>query len=191
MALPRLPRLVVYGLVALAAVLLLGGLAQRLRPAVTQWRLQRALRRIEPWPTTTNYSATGWQRLVAAATAFQRASPALAGEVLQSYLERAARRPADLATEQARVFLLLRVMFALPEAGQPAEVWDFGGWRPGPTAVHPDGTVNLAWPVIWNGGRPRLAAGRDPAPRPAYAAQKEFAFLRYKFPPRDLSSYRP
>jgi hypothetical protein len=117
----------------------------------------------------------------------QRADPRLSGESLADYLQGYANRPDQLAAEQGKVFLLLRVMFELPENAPPQQRLAFAGWTRGRSGLNEDGTVNLAWPVSWKQGQPRLVAGREGSAGSGYSVREDFAYLRYHFRYRDLS----
>jgi hypothetical protein len=178
---------IIYGVAALVGVWLGWGVVQRAQPALAKYRLKRQFSQIEPWTASTNYSAGGWKQLVKTAKAVQSASPSLAANALGEYLLRYAAQPAQLPVEQAKLFLLLRVVFDLPENGAPGPRASFGGPTGQRSDLNADGTVNLDWPLAWNQGRPRLVASCAGFADSAYSAKDEFTTLRYDFRPRDLA----
>jgi hypothetical protein len=184
---PQVRKIVIYAIVAIAAVWLGGCIYKRAQPAYVTWNLKRLVRNIEPWTASTNYTAAGWNHLVKTARVFQQSTPRLAEEALDAHFKDAARNPVQLSAEQAKVFLLLRMMFDLPEDAPPEQRFSFADWTRARTDVNPDGTVNLAWPLRTTGGAPRLVAGCE-GTAGNYSAKEEFAFLRYRFPNRDLGA---
>lgn len=183
---PKLPRLVLFAAIGLVALLVLLWIFSRLQPLWNQRGLQVSIRRLEPWGTTTNYSAAGWQRLAAASKLLHAMPPALVEKSLASL----AAGP-DAEASQLKAFLLLRFAFDLPEQGPVTERTPSRPALPAPGEANPDGSVNLAWPLVWNGGRPHLVAGSQGALDPGYAPQQDFTFLRYKARWRDLSALQP
>jgi hypothetical protein len=180
-------KFIIYGVAALAGVWVGWKAVHGLQPAFARYRLKRRFSQIEPWTASTNYSVGGWRQLIKTAKAVQAANSSLAGDALGEYLQRYANRPDQLPGEQAKLFLLLRVVFDLPETGSAGPSASFGG----PTAKRSDasagGTANLAWPLSWNQGTPRLVAGCESAASGVYRVKDEFDFLRFHFRRRDLS----
>jgi hypothetical protein len=180
---PRFPRLLVLAAVGLAALVLLLWIFSRLQPLWGQRGLRAAILRIEPWGSTTNYSAAGWQRLAHAARLLRATPPALADQVFA----RLGAGP-DAPARQLQAFLLLRFAFDLPEQGALSDRGPSRPEIPAPGEANPDGSANLAWPIRWNGGRPELVAGSQGALEPGYSPQQDFTFLRYKYRYRELDT---
>jgi hypothetical protein len=156
-----------------------------MQPAFAKYSLKRAINKMEPWTASTNYSTAGWKQLVAAAKKFQASTPDLANAAVSDLLESNANKP-GLATVQAKTFLLLRMVFELPEnsPGQPVTTANY--FR-GYTDMNPDGTFNLAWPISLSAGPPRLVSGCEGSAGGNYSPQKEFNYLRFKFKYRDVT----
>jgi hypothetical protein len=187
----RYSKIVIYGAIAIAVVWAGWLVMQRAQPAIAKYRLKRRFSQIEPWTASTNYSVAGWKHLVETAKAVQAvqktANPRLAGEALDEYLQRYASRLDQLPVEQAKLFLLLRVVFDLTESGPPRQRVSFGGPAPKRPDTNAGDAVSFAWPLSWNRGRPRLVAGCESAAGSAYRVKDEFEYLRYNFRYRDLS----
>jgi hypothetical protein len=141
--------------------------------------LLSAFEALAPWPADRGLDAGDWSRYFAAARAVQDSNP---GEVDRALAELLDRGDPD---DETRLFLLSRVVFELPERAPAAERRSRKGWtnRPEPEA---DGTVDLSWPVRWEGRRPRLEAPLAGAEGPRYAAVEEFRDLRARYPFRSL-----
>lgn len=190
MAMSRSTKPILYVVLGLIVLWLGVRLVQYAQPAYARYQLKRLFRNVEPWPASTNYTAEGWARLVKAARALQAADPKLAGDAMAAVLRDAAGDPAQLPQAQGKLLLLLRVAFDLPESVTGEQRLAFTAWTRSPLVTNLDGSVNLAWPLTWNQGNPRLVAG---CPGPAggdYPVADEYAFMRYHFRTRDLSGFQ-
>jgi hypothetical protein len=181
----RKPKILAYGALALALIFLGPCAVRHLQPAFAKYRLKRAINKIEPWTASTNYSVAGWKQLVAAAKKFQDSTPDFANTAVGELLENNAGQP-GLAVAQAKIFLLLRMVFELPEnsPGQPVIAANYFRGR---SDMNPDGTFNLAWPISLSAGLPRLVSGCEGVAGDNYSPQKEFNYLRFHFKYRDLA----
>lgn len=182
---PKIPRLLLFAVLGLAALLLMLWIFGRLQPLWTQRGLQTAIQRIEPWGPTTNYSAAGWQRLANAARLLRATPPALAEKALAGL-----DTGPEAESRKLRAFLLLRFAFDLPEDGAVTDRAPARPELPAPGELNPDGTANLAWPIAWNNGRPVLVAGSQGALAPDYAPHRDYNFLRSKYRFRDLGGFQ-
>jgi hypothetical protein len=176
---------IIISIAALLALFIGIKVVKAIYPAFAKAQLQRKVGKMEPWTASTSYSDAGWKQLIKTAKAFQTADPKIADAALNDYVAKAASDPNQLAIEQGKVFLLLRVMFDVPETdGQrvPSALWERRN-----SDVNPDGTINQAWPLVWNGGKPRLVAGRQGSAGSAYSVRNEYSFMRFRYKYRDLS----
>jgi hypothetical protein len=184
------PKVIFYIVVAL--VVLWGGsrVFNWVQPAFARYQLKRAVARIEPWTTSTNYSPRGWTRLVVAANVFQKADPKLAGPALGQYLDACNSKPDQLAAARGRIVLLLRAVFELPETASAGERMSFVSWTRAGADVNADGTANPSWPLAWKDGRPQLLAGNDGLNAGNCSVQEEYVSLRYRHPYRALANFQ-
>jgi len=171
---------------ALVALLVLVWLGRQATPWYARHQLKSRMAKIEPWGSSTAYSEAGWKNLIQTARACQEASPALTTAALEEYLQSASANPDDLPLAQGKLFLLLRLVFDLPDSTPTGPGVSLAGWDRGGTDVNPDGTFDQAWPMLWNQGRPRLVSGRKGAAGAEYSAAKEYSMLRYRFKYREL-----
>jgi len=191
-------KIVVYSFIGLATVWVgwhiatwtvrgLASLVKHEQAVYAKWKLKRQLTKLEPWTSSTNYSPAGWKQLVETAKSFQKVTPKLASDALNEHLNRYSRKADQLAVEQGKVFLLLRVIFELPESVSAAQRLTFARWPQARSDTNANGTVNLSWPLSWQQGKPQLIAGREGSAGPNYSPAEEYAYLRYRFKYRDLS----
>jgi len=145
---------------------------------------------ITPWQSglKEDYTAQDLDRLVNAARIMQKFTPSSVQNVLEEW------QTNQFGFDDSRAYLLFRVMFALPEHAPAREQFGFGWWMqtqfPDQTPINKDGTVNLAWPISWNNGRPYLVSGFQGYEGPPYRAAAEFAYLTKHYKYRDLSQYK-
>lgn len=92
--------------------------------------------------------------------------------------------------DDSKLFLLMRVVFDLPEQDSSGDNWMVGFWKGEKNEINIDGSVNRAWPIVWNNGSPRLITRLMAASGSGYSAAGEFLFFKDKYRFRDLSSFK-
>jgi len=175
-------------LASVFALVCLSWVVRQVTPWFAKYQLKSRIAKIEPWGPSTAYSQEGWRQLVRSARVLQECKPALTARVLEEYLQDFSSQPAQLNVAQGRAFLLLRVVFDLPDRAQGGPLISAAGWKRGQSELNPDGSFNQAWPILWNQGHPQLVSGCEGVAGSDYSAAKEFAMFRYRFKLRDLSS---
>lgn len=145
--------------------------------------LVEAFATLAPWPADGDLSPQEWDRYCAVAAAVQGAEPDDVERALADFLDR--RKGFEGAADETRLFLLMRVVFDLPETAPAEQRRSFKGWVNWPPPA-PDGTVSLAWPLTWAGGRPALVDPYEGSEGGRYAAVEEHRHLRDRFPFRAL-----
>jgi len=157
---------------------------------LSQQRFLDLLATIRPWQSALkeDYKAQDWDRLVETARIMQKFTPSSVQNVLKE------SQTNNIGFDDSKVYLLFRVMFALPEHAPARELFGFGWWVqmefPDETPNNKDGTVNLAWPISWNNGKPLLVSGFQGYQGPPYDAVAEFDYLLKHYKYRDLSKYK-
>lgn len=143
---------------------------------------------LDPWDASGSYTRTSWDKLIAVARIAQECPP----DTLELALARSTHIVDPAAEFQSsggtydprlRSYLLLRMMFALPESAPSAE----HKWYVGlPNLPQDSDWVNIAWPLQWNNGEPSLVAGWVATFGPPYAVVSEYRAFREKYPMRVL-----
>ena len=133
------------------------------------------------------YSDRGWSRLRVTALMLQRTDKGTVEDAIEEFVRETAHR-SDYLEQWSKVFLLLRVMFALPEAAPPSDARIFGGWLAPYRGAGTSAKVNLAWPIQWNNQRPRLVARYSGYEGAAYLAWLEYSYFLNKYKFRDLTA---
>jgi len=86
----------------------------------------------------------------------------------------------------------MRTVFDLPESvPKNGKEWpNRHSWvTSGVEPIDSSDTVNLAWPIKWNSGRPELLVELLGLQGQRYDAAKEYAYYKQKYRFRDLSSF--
>jgi hypothetical protein len=148
-------------------------------------RLAAALRRLAPWPPDRQLSPEEWGSYIEAARLVQQTPPDAVERALLGFLDESTG--AGSAENESPLFLLMRVVFDLPERRPAGDRRVFKGWINWP-APDAGGSVNLAWPVTWQAGRPSLAAPFAGADGSRYGALEEYRHLLAHFPFRPHST---
>ena len=143
------------------------------------------LEALRPWTDREAFGEADWRGYVDAARAVQRAEPAVVEAALDAFVAGWAGDTALNYARDSKPFLLMRVVFDLPEAAAVGARRSFRGWVnwPAPDAL---GQVSLAWPLTWRGGTPALSASYEGVEGGPYDAVGEYRFLRARWPFREL-----
>lgn len=147
-----------------------------------------AFGRLAPWPPGGDLSPEQWNHYIAAAAAVERADPDDVERSLTDFLNQ--RGGIEGAAAETSLFLLMRVVFDLPEKAAASERRSFKGWINWPPPA-PDGTISLAWPLSWQSGRPTLVAPYEGSEGPRYAAAEEYRYLLDRYAFRTPSAEEP
>ena len=146
---------------------------------------------VDPWTSaSTNYSETNWEHLVVIARLIQKSDSESVCRTLRKYQQDQVTHSMDEILNDSKLYLLIRVVFDLPEHDPNERKWSyFGGWLAARTDYNSDGTRNRAWPITWDKGNPRLISGcLGIQGFERYSAVDEFLYFRSKCLFRDLSS---
>ncbi len=128
---------------------------------------EAVLASLAPWPSAGDLSREQWQRYIEAARELQQTDPADAESAIGHFVTR--RSGLEAAEDETRIFLLLRVVFDLPERAPADERRAYAGWVNWP-APDDEGNVSLSWPIAWDTGRPALVAHYEGSEGESYAA---------------------
>jgi hypothetical protein len=150
-------------------------------------KLLTAFRLLTPWTYDWHPSGEDWGQYLEAARLVQPAERGDVERALARFLDEAAGLAG--VENETRLFLLMRVVFDLPDRAPVNQRRVFKGWVNWP-APDAEGHVNLSWPVGWREGRPVLLAPYEGAEGPRYAAVEEYRHLLDHFPLRRLSQVK-
>ena len=137
------------------------------------------------WTSRSAFSESDWRNYVQRARQLQTLDDQVVEAVLERFMQLATSDTLDGSEPESIPFILMRIVFDLPESAPSAQRRSFKGWTnwPEPNAV---GIVSLAWPVSWELEPPRLVADYEGSEGRPYAAASEYAFLRRSYPLRNL-----
>jgi len=149
----------------------------------TQEELVNDLRVLKPWGNAHDFTSEDWQSYIEVAKRIKHTEEELTGNAIEAFIEQSSQDAGNTDFEESKPFLLLRVLFELPESAPASEGFSYKGWTNWPS---PDqaGNVSLAWPISWVSGKPILVSDYEGAEGKPYAGKSEFEFLRASYPYR-------
>jgi len=105
--------------------------------------------------------------------------------------------------DDGKLLLLMRTVFDLPERAPVGQKVNFFGWTIPAKNVsngkviysdeNRDGTINIAWPIVWNGGKPKLLSGETSLQGvvDVYNVLGEYKYFRARYTMRNLKGVKP
>jgi hypothetical protein len=158
------------------------------RPATrTPQQLAQLIASVKPWSSTGRYNESDWEHIVQVAAIFQSTDHNLAAEGFEIFNLQNTNNFHNDYLEGSKAFLLLRVMFDLPEHGKGRPGGP--GWLTERRDLNSDGTVNFAWPVVWREGQPSLASEYIGYEGFSYSPKSDYLVLSSHFKKRDLGAF--
>jgi hypothetical protein len=162
-------------------------------------RLNILLANVQEWPDdngTTNYPKYNWIELGLVAKIIQNCPPRQVEKALHQY-QLMGSQDGDFQSlnenqlrNDKKLYLLMRMVFWLPEAESGVQVF-CGGWVRPPGSYDLSAVHNVAWPVQWNNGHPALVSGYGGLQgiNARYNAAEEYHYFLSKYRMRDISSF--
>ena len=148
-------------------------------------KLITCIHALKTWSNATGFTKDNWRDYIQVAQRVQQTEPQLVENALDVFIKEAVREPFTGYTSESKPFLLMRVVFDLPESVPAAARVIFKDWVNWP-APDAEGNVSLAWPISWQTGQPQLVASYEGSEGKPYAAAAEYRHLRANYPPRTL-----
>ena len=148
--------------------------------------LSQFITSVRPWSREFQYNNTYWDKIIEVAKIFHGVDT---NEVVRAFALFDAQNTNDFRgdyLESSKAFLLLRLIFELPEHARDERPGG-PGWLTEGRDLNPDGTVNLGWPLTWKGGNPLLASQCLGYEGFSYSAKSDYLFLNSRFKQRDLT----
>lgn len=147
--------------------------------------LQELFGSLAPWSQRQDLTKEEWNNYLKVARAVQQSTPEVVESALELFMRGAIQEEFKGYEGESKLFLLMRVVFDLPEAAPESQRRSFKGWINWPEADS-EGNVSLAWPISWQSARPALIAPYEGSEGIPYAAVKEYRYLLEHFPYRQL-----
>lgn len=139
------------------------------------------IKKIEPWRQSKDYSEADWAYLKQVALRVQKSKESVVETALDAFMKEVANEPYNGDFESdSKPYLLMRVVFNLPEDVPATEVFSFKGWDNSMQMIL-GSRVNLAWPLTWKSGGPKLLARYEGSSGRPYGARAEYVFMKKKF----------
>ncbi len=148
--------------------------------------LRRLFDSLAPWRSRDgDLDDREWANYVNVARSVQQTSPEVVKDALAQFMRDANAARFEGYEISSKPFLLMRVVFDLPESAPESSRRSFKGWTNWP-APDDSGNVSLSWPVSWSTGQPRLVADYTGSEGKPYAAVEEYHYLLNHFVYRKL-----
>ena len=106
---------------------------------------------LRPWSRSSDFRDQDWENYVRVARRVQQTDSQVVEAALDSFVKAEANDTVTDYTSESKPFLLMRVVFDLPESapvGEQMAAQRMDNW-PKPDE---DGRVSLAWPISWQSG---------------------------------------
>lgn len=142
--------------------------------------LKSLLDTLPPW-SNRDFTELEWQQFRNAAEVFRDSNPWAVEAALSEFVQQSISKDYQGFDPESKPFILMRILYDLPEEAPAAEFKSFKGWTNWPT---PDrhGKVSLSWPVSWSQERPRLVAAYAGSMSLPYAAAAEYRWFLDHYP---------
>lgn len=150
----------------------------------TAEELSLLIHNLPPWDSNT-MQVKEWQKFIDVAQALQAYDDSVVEQALGLLASKASKRGGFEIDELSKAYLLMRVIFLLPEH------WDgknriSPGWFSGGSDKNSDGTINLSWPITWRTGKPQLVTAFQAYNGVSYNPRQEYELFVKRFPKRKL-----
>jgi len=148
--------------------------------------LKTLLGSLRSWSQRDAFTRDDWEAYRKVAKIVQETDPHIVEEALNQFVRDAVQEPFTGYESESKPFLLMRVVFDLPEVSPQQSRLLFKGWVNWP---QPDvqGNVSLAWPLSWQGGGGEMVAPYQGSEGKPYDAAAEYRYFRSNFPYRRLA----
>jgi hypothetical protein len=152
--------------------------------SVKQELIER-LHSLPPWKYESNFSGQEWGKFIEVAKIVQSTHPDTVESALNEFIKQAIQEEYQGYESESKPFILMRVVFKIPEIASAEKRFSYKGWMNWP---EPDENnhVNLSWPVSWISDHPKLLAFYEGSMGRPYAAVAEYRFLLENFPFRQF-----
>jgi hypothetical protein len=143
------------------------------------------LHSLPAWKAQEDFTDQDWEQYIELARLVQSAGPDMVAAALDEFIQQTVQEEYQGYEGESKPFILMRVLFELPEAASVDDRRSFKGWSNWPDA-DANNQVNLSWPVSWEGGRPKLLDYYKGSMGLPYAAAAEYHYLSRNYPYRKL-----
>jgi hypothetical protein len=147
--------------------------------------LIKSFNQLTPWTSNLDWTSSAWKKYINTAIKVQEANQTDVEEAIKNFMEEAKKQPFIGYEIESKLFILLRIVFEIPQVASEKDRFSFKGWINWPKA-NEFGEINLGWPVKWINGQPNLESGYVGSEGKPYAALEEYQFLKMKYPFRKL-----
>jgi hypothetical protein len=147
--------------------------------------LKELFRYLTPWSEREDLTKKEWDNYLQVARVVQQSTPQVVESALELFMQEAIQEEFKGYESESKLFVLMRVLFDLPEAVPENQRQCFKGWINWPKADS-NGQVSLVWPILWQSARPALLAPYEGSEGLPYAAVAEYRYFLTHFSYRQL-----
>jgi hypothetical protein len=165
-------------------------LGPRNQPALTVQEITVRIDELPSWPRAgvgAKLTTDGWIRLMQLAIQLQRANSATVKEALRAYAD-----PHRRTDDWSKAYLLLRVMFTVPDEPFDPRKHNHprlpcgGFWVGYPREEDETKDLSMSMPMVWTRDGPQIRGMLAGYSGPPYDAAKEYTILLENYPFREL-----
>lgn len=147
--------------------------------------LEEEYNSLKTWPTEGDLTNSDWNNYVRIAKLVQNTDSELVKKSMDAFISKITiDDPRD--EYESKLFLLMRVVFKLPEAAPKEDLRSFKGWNNWSSSYLETDRANLSWPVSWKNGNPSLLSNYSGSEGLPYSASSEYEYFLKKYPFREL-----
>lgn len=143
------------------------------------------LKRLKPWGTKNDFNVKDWGAYTKTAIKFQKASKDEVLRTLGRFMKFSKNANQENYEEDSKPFILMRVIFDLPQEIAVEERKSFKGWINWPLEDS-NGNVDYSWPIQWDNGVPMFVSSYEGSEGKLYEAILEYEYLLNHYPFRNF-----
>lgn len=145
--------------------------------------LVNALHNLKAWGSQYEFNEEDWENYKKTAKIMQKNKSCIV-QVFEQFMNETLLLPFS-SEEESKLFLLLRIIFDLPELDDVKDFRPFKGWVNWPDYTN-ENKVNLSWPLRWKDNKPQLIANYEGSMGLPYQALDEYNYFLGKYPFRKI-----
>jgi len=149
------------------------------------YKLKSLFDSLSPWSQKEGFTDIDWENYRQVARDVQKSISEVVESALELFMKEAIQEEFKGYESESKLFLLMRIVFVLPELAPEILRRSFKGWVNWPEADS-KGNVNLSWPISWQSAEPKLIDRYEGSEGVPYSAIQEYRYLLQNFPYREL-----
>ncbi len=142
---------------------------------------------LKEWTSNDAMTDSNWKQYIKVAKVVQQTNSKNVENSINEFMSQAIKLDENYTgfENESKVFLLLRIVFDLPESFLAKNYYSYKAWSNWPE-TDANGFINLAWPISWQNKFPILIDSYTGSMGQVYAASSEYKYFLEKFNFRNL-----